>query len=86
MLAPLAGNLQGWNEKHILVEARPPESAATGGETVLVVDDEESVRTILSRGLSAHGYATMQATNGREGLEILQCHHIDLILLDLSMP
>ena len=67
-------------------EAPPPESAATGGETVLVVDDEESVRTILSRGLSAHGYATMQATNGREGLEILQRHHIDLILLDLSMP
>ena len=53
---------------------------------MLVIDDEESVRTILSRGLSAHGYATMQATNGREGLEILQRHHIDLILLDLSMP
>ena len=53
---------------------------------MLVIDDEESVRTILSRGLSAHGYATIQATNGREGVEILQRHHIDLILLDLSMP
>lgn len=54
--------------------------------TILLVDDEESMRRILERRLEMWGYAVVTATNGLEALQAAQTHRPDLILLDIMMP
>ncbi|MDD5630034.1 MAG: response regulator [Elusimicrobia bacterium] len=55
---------------------------------VLVVDDDAAVRGMLCAALSAQGYETLAAGNGREALACLrgQARRPGLILLDLMMP
>ena len=53
---------------------------------VLVVDDDEDMRLILSQLLETHGWQTTTAGDGLQGLEQLQKHRPSLILLDLAMP
>jgi len=55
-------------------------------QTLLVVDDDPSVREVLARVLVEEGYLVLTAANGPEALEIAAAHPIDLVLLDLSMP
>jgi PAS domain S-box-containing protein len=59
-----------------------------GTETILLVDDEESLRELGSRILSEYGYRVMTASNGKEALELYQREDagISLIILDLIMP
>jgi two-component system, OmpR family, KDP operon response regulator KdpE len=52
---------------------------------VLVVDDEPPIRKLLRMGLSAHGYQTLEAPNGKTALELL-AQSPDLIILDLGLP
>jgi adenylate cyclase len=61
---------------------------ASGGErgVVLVVDDDEANREVLTRRLGRLGYAVRQAENGRVALEVMGREPIDLVLLDLNMP
>ena len=61
---------------------------ASGGErgVVLVVDDDEANREVLTRRLGRLGYAVRQAENGRVALEVMAGEPIDLVLLDLNMP
>lgn len=54
--------------------------------TVLIVDDEESIRNILSRYLSLKGYAVVTAKDGSEAIKLLQSQSVDLVLTDLMMP
>lgn len=54
--------------------------------TVLIVDDSEYNRDILTRRLSSLGLQVLTAENGIEGLEVLEQEKIDLILLDILMP
>ena len=54
--------------------------------TVLVVDDEPHVVAYLEMVLQDHGYATLSAGNGREGLTKAKAHSPDLICLDITMP
>ena len=55
--------------------------------TVLVVDDEERVRTFLHRALMSQGHVVLFAENGREALDVLAGpEQVDLVLLDLVMP
>ncbi len=58
------------------------------GELVLVVDDEETIRRVAGRTLRAHGYRTLEATNGREAIEIIEggTDTVDLVLTDMMMP
>ena len=53
---------------------------------ILIVDDDPDVILFLSTVLKDHGYITIDASNGREGLERTKSDHPDLILLDLMMP
>ncbi len=59
-----------------------------GNEKILVVDDEEMVRTFCQISLSAYGYKVYTAENGQKALEILQQKNqdFDLIILDMIMP
>ena len=56
-------------------------------KTVLVVDDSRSVRAVIGTTLQVAGYNVIQATDGQEGLDILNGdNHIELIITDLNMP
>jgi len=54
--------------------------------TLLVVDDEEFNRDMLSRRLERKGYKVLVAEYGERALEIVENHPVDLILLDIMMP
>jgi len=58
------------------------------GELILVVDDEPSVRKLASAILGRHGYRTVTAAEGREGLKLFEQHrqNIRLVVSDLMMP
>lgn len=53
---------------------------------ILVVDDEDIVRTSCSRTLSPEGYEVRLAKNGVEGLKMASEEKFDLVLTDLKMP
>ena len=53
---------------------------------VLVVDDEQDVRTFISTVLKKHGYEVLTAENGVAGLKLARSEKPDLITLDLMMP
>src|SRR2546423_2771559 len=55
-------------------------------QTILVVDDEASMRKLLSGNLKASGYDVRAAADGTEALELIEEHPIDLLLLDVTMP
>ncbi len=61
---------------------------ALGTETVMLVDDEESVRELGARVLTKRGYTVLQAANGREAINLFNWGHsqISLVILDLIMP
>ena len=53
---------------------------------VLVIDDELSIRSLLSAVLRQKGYDVVLAENGRKGLESFHQERPDVIVLDLIMP
>ena len=54
--------------------------------TILIVEDEQDIRELLSYNLEKEGYATVQAADGKEGLDLARSRKPDLILLDLMLP
>jgi len=71
-------------------EAAPPRRAAAsrGSETILLVDDEDGVRKLVSAVLHNGGYTVMEAANGSAALSVYEknSHKIDLVLTDVVMP
>lgn len=69
-------------------QADAEEHAQTGhGETVLVIDDEESIRMLLVMVLEEAGYRVLEADTGPSGLKILQSDtRIDLLITDVGLP
>jgi CheY-like chemotaxis protein len=59
-----------------------------GSETILVVEDEASVREFAASALQVYGYRVLQATNGRTAMEVWQRHlgDVKLLLTDMVMP
>ena len=57
------------------------------GSQILVVDDEEPIREVVSSMLNQAGYHARKAASGMEALELLDCgEDFELILTDLMMP
>jgi two-component system KDP operon response regulator KdpE len=54
--------------------------------TVLVVDDETSLRDFVRRNLEVRGYSVLTASNGLEALAIFNTHIVSLVILDVMMP
>jgi two-component system, cell cycle sensor histidine kinase and response regulator CckA len=72
----------------VLVADDVPAGLAGGRETILVVEDEEMLRTLVREVLTRSGYAVLEAADGEEGAEVFAAHKesIDLVLLDLGLP
>ncbi len=54
--------------------------------TILLVEDNETLRSMLSRRLARKGYEVVVASDGREGIAAASRQQPDLILMDLSLP
>jgi two-component system cell cycle sensor histidine kinase/response regulator CckA len=67
-----------------------PASLATigGTETILLVEDEDSVRQLVRETLESRGYRVLESTNGRDALTLAAGHPdpIDLVITDVVMP
>jgi two-component system, cell cycle sensor histidine kinase and response regulator CckA len=72
-------------EKH---SVSAPDHASGGTETILLVEDEESVRQLVRDTLTAKGYQVVDADNGEAGLAAAHSHtgKIDLVITDVVMP
>jgi CheY-like chemotaxis protein len=56
-------------------------------QTVVLVDDDDLVRRLLSRVLEREGYRVLVAASGEEGLELVErTHEADLLLTDVTLP
>jgi two-component system cell cycle sensor histidine kinase/response regulator CckA len=66
----------------------PDYSGCRGSETVLVVEDEDSVRSFVSRVLRSRGFNVLEAADGREALHIARDYpnEIHLVISDVVMP
>jgi signal transduction histidine kinase/CheY-like chemotaxis protein len=67
---------------------QPAVAAPRGSETLLLVEDEEGVRDLISEWLGGHGYAVLVASNGADALALAarQQGRIDLLIADVIMP
>jgi DNA-binding response OmpR family regulator len=63
-----------------------PEEDAPIARPILVVDDDDGIRELISVALSEEGYAVVTARNGQEALDQVAVYAPGLILLDLWMP
>ena len=85
---PMAPQLQHLTSRQSVVSAR---RAVTHNPNkrmprILVVEDNEMNRDMLTRRLARKGFETLAAVDGREGLETARAAQPDLILMDMSLP
>jgi signal transduction histidine kinase/CheY-like chemotaxis protein len=77
----------GYGEEKVeekMFKGKPVEEVRSA--RILVIDDEESVRKILSQMLKAKGYEVVVASDGEEGIEKFKKEKFDLVFTDLGMP
>ncbi len=67
---------------------RAPARDITGQDTILLVEDEEAVRSFAARALKLRGYNVLEAPGGEEALELVRARTgvIDLLITDVVMP
>ncbi|MDP2412658.1 GAF domain-containing protein [Daejeonella sp.] len=66
--------------------SKSPFNGISKNASILVVDDDDSIRSLLDQELSDAGYLIEQARNGKEALEAVRKNKPDLIILDVMMP
>jgi two-component system cell cycle sensor histidine kinase/response regulator CckA len=71
----------------VKAEAKP-RADLTGQETILLVEDENDLRSLNARGLRSRGYSVIEASNGVEAMEALERVNgaVDLVVSDVVMP
>jgi DNA-binding response OmpR family regulator len=55
-------------------------------KNILVIDDNEEIRSLVKAVLSSYGFNVIEADNGRLGVQILRNHKPDLVVCDINMP
>jgi len=75
----------GYGEEEAVVKPAPPVKESRHAR-ILVIDDEDSVRDVLSRMLKAKGHQVAVASNGEEGIERFRSEPFDMVFTDLGMP
>jgi two-component system cell cycle sensor histidine kinase/response regulator CckA len=68
--------------------AEPKRADLTGQGTILLVEDEDGLRSLNARGLRSRGYSVIEASNGIEAMEALEEKNgaVDLVVSDVVMP
>jgi two-component system cell cycle sensor histidine kinase/response regulator CckA len=68
--------------------AKKPATDLTGQGTILLVEDEDPVRAVNARALTARGYTVLEAASGVEALQIIEERgtSVDLVVSDVVMP
>ncbi|MCC6696413.1 MAG: response regulator [Candidatus Hydrogenedentes bacterium] len=76
------------SSRHFEDGALAKKDAWRGTGTILVVDDETTVRTVTRAALQRAGFSVLEACDGEEALQLLEAHlsEIRLVLLDVTMP
>jgi two-component system cell cycle sensor histidine kinase/response regulator CckA len=74
--------------KEVTAEPSKPRADLTGQGTILLVEDEDGLRSLNARGLRSRGYSVVEASNGVEAMEALEERNgaIDLVVSDVVMP
>ena len=72
----------------VVAQAEPTEATPHGHETILVVEDEPDVRTVIKRSLQALGYTVIEASGAEEALCVMDTRgdSVELVLTDVVMP
>jgi PAS domain S-box-containing protein len=74
-------------EKQIEESARPAEISRGNGEAVLVVEDDDSLRSLVAQMLQSLGYEVHVASSGQDAIELLESPiHFDVLLTDVVLP
>ena len=82
-LAPTAATAVGAAK----VPSMPAPNRPAGGQTILVVDDDDALRMTAAMMLECYGFKTLMASNGLEALQQMESNpRIGVVLLDLLMP
>jgi two-component system, sensor histidine kinase and response regulator len=63
-----------------------PAMSGAAGKKVLVIDDTQDVRVIISESLNLYGFITLTAEDGTSGVDVARQHIPDLIICDINMP
>jgi two-component system, cell cycle sensor histidine kinase and response regulator CckA len=76
------------NGAEVLGNGKPRAADLTGQGTILLVEDEEGLRSLNARGLRSRGYSVIEASNGIEAMEALDEKEgaVDLVVSDVVMP
>ena len=53
---------------------------------ILIIDDDESIRSVFKRFLSGKGFEVEVASDGRKGLRCIELQPVDLVITDIMMP
>ncbi len=53
---------------------------------ILIVDDEELIRSVIKDYIEVEGYTCDEASNGQESLDLVKTHNYDLVIMDIMMP
>ena len=71
-----------------VIETSSPSPIQRGSETILVVEDEPGLRTLMSAALEGSGYRVFSACDGGEAMEFFlgRSEHVDVVVLDLNLP
>jgi len=74
--------------KEAAAEPPKPQADLTGQGTILLVEDEDGLRSLNARGLRSRGYSVIEAANGVEAMEALEEKNgaVDLVVSDVVMP
>src|SRR6202020_2648404 len=82
----LSGFVTMYVEKGVLMAAIPKVLQVPEGPKVLLVEDNEMNRDMLSRRLTRLGFEVVMAVDGEQGVEMSKKERPDLILMDMSLP
>jgi CheY-like chemotaxis protein len=64
-----------------------PDTRKTGGAKLMIVDDDAEVRTVVAESLEDLGYRVVQASSGKEALDLLaRTPNLRLLITDIRMP
>lgn len=74
------------NHRPSLGSGNQPGQPAKAKPTVLVIEDDENSLFVLKSILGTKGYRVLEASDGKQGLEIAEAEDLDLVLLDLQLP